>query len=324
MFDANAFGSKMDRMDKGLDKKLERESIRQDVDFILSHEAESRLHIDDFTETFPQQTTENDTIITESLRKRFEENLDHLPAVDAARIREGKKRADALEVIIAEQGELNNWAGENAFFIRSTEFDDYVNGVDIILEFDVSDNHEKKAKRIALAVDASMNTDIVTVSDKVKRNIKKITGDEKPAQVKYFASSVDDFKGSLNTIIPVVVGLDGDHTNELIKVCAINKRLQQKKDKSEVLKEALKFNLQALKNHPAQIVFYKEIQSQLAFYKNLLTHQDVKNKEIYIREIESMIEIFDGLKEEKKDMPITPYDHDAILDIIEDITMPPR
>ena len=46
------------------------------------------------------------------------------------------KRSEALEIIIINEGEINNWFGENAYLVRTTKFDDFINGFDGILEID--------------------------------------------------------------------------------------------------------------------------------------------------------------------------------------------
>ena len=58
---------------------------------------------------------------------------------------------------------LINWFGKNAYLVRTTKFDDFINGFDGILEIDSQGTSINKIQRAALAIDASMKKPIIII-----------------------------------------------------------------------------------------------------------------------------------------------------------------
>ncbi|MCA9364038.1 hypothetical protein KC727_02365 [Candidatus Kaiserbacteria bacterium] len=129
------------------------------------------------------------------LRERYEQNN-----------QETKKTARVLEAIIHEYGELGDWFGENATTIKTSEYDDYVNGVDLVVELSDDDF----SHHLALAVDVTFGSKHV---HKKFQKIKEEIDAEKLAEVKYFESH--GFRGTLKQVPRIVVGAECDTVRQL-------------------------------------------------------------------------------------------------------------
>ncbi|MFZ2253060.1 MAG: hypothetical protein WAW13_02685 [Minisyncoccia bacterium] len=119
---------------------------------------------------------------------------------------EAKHMAEVLEAIIYEQITQSEWLGPNAETIRPSEYDDFVNGVDLIVEFDDTES----SRHLALGVDITFGSD--TMRKKFTR-IRNEIHEDKLAEVKYFESH--GFKGSLKQLPRVVIGVEIDTIVEL-------------------------------------------------------------------------------------------------------------
>lgn len=165
---------------------------------IATHEKARQLIIENaidprrFIPLYGNENVLHDLSSVESLKNRFDTNeqLDGF-----------QKASEVFEAIVFEQVELSDWLGANAQTIRPSEFDDIVNGVDLIVEFseDSSTNH------LALGVDITFGT--TTIGKKFERIKKEIDADNL-AEVKYFESH--GFKGSLRQLPRVVIGVERD------------------------------------------------------------------------------------------------------------------
>jgi len=213
-----------------------------------------------------------------------------------------KKRSEALEIIIADQIETSDWFGDTALLFRTTEFDDYVNGVDAVVEFDESDGDH----RIALAVDSTSKTELQTLVPKIDRNISKILTNR--CGVKYYESPRLDnpYVGPLVDIIPVVVGLEAQHTNDLIISFARLLDLERSSrdpNTSSNLKVILRNEFNQLRRKiekdPTQIIFLEEIKSQLEMYHSILGREHNPQIHIPTQKLDEIIEIVNGISTSK-------------------------
>lgn len=245
-----------------------REERRQNVDVILSaNKSRGRLQEQDFIDEtkseYTAEAVERDLEMTRRMEEKFHENDDALSDEVLEKIREGKKRSEALETIILDGGQAMTWFGPEARLTQTTRYDDIYNGVDGILEFAVEG---ETPQRIALAIDASMRPDFSSVERKMTRGISKIN--EGKMKVKYFQSEIDGFKGKLTTVIPIVLGLEGDNSDKLIQLFADIQRAAQKTDPNEAAEK-----IATAKAHPAQIIFLKELLVQLEMHARLFKRE---------------------------------------------------
>ena len=128
---------------------------------------------------------------------------------------ENKKVATILEAILHEQIGTSDWIGPNVSTIKSSRFDDIVNGVDSIARIQregEGDTH------LGLAIDVTFSSHITDKLDRIKDDVKN----GKLTQIKYFASpNPEDAKeytymGSLK-VPRVVIGIEKKAVLDLAK-----------------------------------------------------------------------------------------------------------
>lgn len=117
-----------------------------------------------------------------------------------------KQTADVFEYIVYHQIELSNWLGQNAETVRTSEYDDIINGIDLIVEF----SDEYSSKHLALAIDVTFGTQ--SIAKKFQRMKDEILRDNL-AEIKYFKSH--NFKGTLKQLPRIVIGVEKDTVLEL-------------------------------------------------------------------------------------------------------------
>ncbi len=93
--------------------------------------------------------------------KRIAEDYSKLGVMEREILDENKKRGECLEIILADQIYDGDWFGPEAMTSITSEYDDIVNGIDMIVEFD-----KEKPQRMALAVDASTASDVGIIEEK--------------------------------------------------------------------------------------------------------------------------------------------------------------
>lgn len=238
---------------------IETRASMSDCELVSNNSYSSRIDIDTFRDIYSKEQIERDEQRCEYLKRSYAEKNKVLgkEAVFAA------TRSDALETIVVNQAEMNNWFGENSFLIRTSEYDDYNNHVDAVLEFAIEG---KESQRLALAIDStsasSRNNDVI--NRKIERNIEDVKYDR--TTVKYFESQVDNFRGRLRTVLPVVVGLDERNSDDLISLSATIIKLEAQKISGNARLAQIK---KEMEKHPAQLLFLEEIKQQLEMYHGL-------------------------------------------------------
>lgn len=92
--------------------------------------------------------------------------------------------------------------------IKTTEYDDFVNGVDLVLEYKKA---EDPASHLGLAIDVTFSKDLERKLSKIKEEIAKGT----LTRIKYFDSPNSHIRGELRGIPRGVVGFDTDTMNRI-------------------------------------------------------------------------------------------------------------
>lgn len=198
--------------------------MQKKAERILANDA---INPKDFIDLYGEENVSRDLKRVESFKSKFE----HDDGI--------KKVSDVLEGLVYQLGELGDWFGKNVETIRSSEYDDIINGIDLIAEF----NTEDFTKHLALGVDVTFGT--LSIGKKFER-IKKEIDSDKLALVKYFESH--GFKGALKHVPRVVIGLEKD---TIISLAALWMRNQNAE----------------LGNHFAQDILMREILEQLTAFK---------------------------------------------------------
>jgi hypothetical protein len=146
-----------------------------------------------FTDLYGTENVTRDLRKVEEIKSKFESN-------------ESKSAAEVFEAILHQHVELSDWLGPNAETIRASEFDDIINGVDLIVEF----NEDDSTRHLALGVDVTFGS--ISMQKKFER-IKTEIEANKLATVKYFEAH--GYQGSLTQTPRVVVGVELDKVIQL-------------------------------------------------------------------------------------------------------------
>src|SRR3989339_115003 len=298
---------------------FDRSKHMENVELILQSASHERPDENDFVELHGESTVKRDLDVVRILEQKFHENIEHLTPAEMKRVEEGKKRSEALEVIMVEGGELYDWFGGRAFLSRTAKYDDY-NGIDGVLEIvrEEGEDGEQEPHNIALAVDVSMRPDFSSIERKISRNVEKVTGPKKP-RVKYFQSAVNGSKKSLTMVLPVVVGVEGKHAEELTDLFGEVIRMRAVKDRSEPAKQLLKEKLNEIANHPRQVVFLQEIADQLDGYAKLFAKRTDGSSVAYGEKAKELSDVIYEIIRSKVDIDPGKYGNDGVFMAIGDV-----
>ena len=300
-------------------QNFDRSKHMENVELVLQSASHERPNEKDFGDLYDETTIKRDLDVVRILEQKFHEHIEHLTPSEMKRVEEGKKRSEALEVIMVEGGELYDWFGDRAFLSRTAKYDDY-NGIDGVLEIvrEESEDGGQEPHDIALAIDASMRPDLASVERKIRQNVEKVTGPKKP-RVKYFQSAVNGVQKRLTMVLPVVVGVEGKHAEELTDLFGEVIRMRAVKDRPDSARQLLKEKLDDIAKHPAQVAFLQEILVQLDGYAALFAKRADANSRAYGEKAKELSGIIAGLLAEKDAIELGDYTNDGVLVAIEEM-----
>ncbi|PIR87022.1 MAG: hypothetical protein COU11_02215 [Candidatus Harrisonbacteria bacterium CG10_big_fil_rev_8_21_14_0_10_49_15] len=295
----------------GLNRQRERLKDAEAVTQYVKKEY-PRLDPRDFTDIFPAEEIERDIADANHLEHQFK---------DREVIADSEQISKALEGIVIDQTRRSAWLGLTTEIVRTSAHDDIRNGVDAVAEF----TNEEIFERMALAIDATRAADQTIITKKIERNLRKILNEKPETRVKYFASLADDFRGSLDGIVPVVIGLDTQHCKELIDLLSELIRLQENKNRTPALQEKFLERRTAIENHPAQIVFLKQIEVQLDFYEEVFSKRTLtKDQQLLLDRVSTLKALIQEIVKDKsrnQNIRITDdYEQDSVLRNIREVT----
>jgi hypothetical protein len=269
------------------------------VNEILSSQTGVRINETNFSDKYSDKEIRMDLKYVEKMKEKFNEyKNENLDKATIEKIEKGRRTSEAFEISVIYNFDINDWAGKDALIKRATEYDDIYNNVDAIIEFDLDEVH-----RITITIDASTNPDFEKIKEKIERNIEKLTNKEKQTQVKYFQSQVDNTKGKLLGVIPVVVGAEGKNINKILALHGQLIKLSKQENKTELQKNKSKEIKKELMEHPIQKIILHEMLMQLEMYQSLFTEKEYnKYTKSYLEQITQTIEIINNILLEKKDI----------------------
>lgn len=159
-----------------------------------------------------------------------------------------KVYAEVLEAILYDQIELSDWFGANARTIKTSFFDDIVNGSDLILELE---DIKKTFSHLSLSVDVTFGTSTETkkfsaIKDKIDAGTL--------GTIKYFHSEKGGFRDELSKVPQVVIGVEKDMVIQLSGLWAG----EHGRNREGNLK---------LATHPVQRIIFTEILLELRAFK---------------------------------------------------------
>ncbi len=219
---------------------------------------------------------------------KFENRNQEIPEEKREELEKSQKRGEALEIALTHL--VEKWFAYDDLEVltqRTTEFDDVVNGTDIIVEFKTPDSIEK----VAMTIDASLH--IRGIQKKLKKCYRKMTGNDQKLQVKYFQSQFknednEKHHGPLKNIVSLVSGFGPYNADHLFEDFADYLELKNKDS------DQASDKLNELAEKPIKKIFIKEIEKQLEYY---IENKD-KLRPGLIKEVEKINKIIKDIARE--------------------------
>ncbi len=269
-----------------LDRKLEMEQKNPLEDEVLVKRLSirasekifgSRANLDDFSDTYSPEEINEDKERVAFLEGKFNELM--TPAQEQM-----KDIATIFEAIVIDEAESSEWLGSRAIVHPSSEYDDFMNGVDAVAEFK---NPEDESDFLALAMDVTFSSDVANIEKKINKVLKTVR-DGVLTPLKYFAD--EDGNHTKMEVPRVVIGAEAVMVGELMKVWDM---------KSSANEDARKKAKNTLGEHIFQTKMLLEIEMQLKGYgKYAETHGEQEIAALY----GNALKIIEEVIEEKKEM----------------------
>ncbi len=170
--------------------------------------------------------------------------------------------ATSLEYLVYRHINSNRTLGERARAIKTTEYDDVINGTDLVVEFE--DSESARPDRLGFAIDVTFGSQTLTKKfDSIKKQIEIGT----LGKMKYYHSPKQGLRGELSLLPRVVVGIE---KNQIEKLATLTER----------------GGIEALKGHGVTKAFLHEISVQLRTFATYAERKGQKDiAKIYRREL---------------------------------------
>lgn len=154
-----------------------------------------------------------------------------------------KNVSDILEALIVEQAEQSDWFGSETTFYPTSKYDDYINGIDGVVEFGSIDSEQ----RTGVSFDVVFASDRGRIISKLNRTKQRIKEGEL-TEVKYFEDE------------------DGNRSQLKVPRIVLGTRLFSAESLIETWGRKSKDRMEKLKNHPMQIKLLLESYMQLKYF----------------------------------------------------------
>ncbi|HOC96238.1 MAG TPA: hypothetical protein PLM63_01190 [bacterium] len=169
----------------------------------MAKNEEARILETDFINLYGKDEVERNLNTIIKLKKEFESQATYKDI-------EAKRLADVFEFIMNKQIELSDWLGENVYTYKTSYYDDWINGVDTLLEFQKEEN---ASSYMGIAFDITYSENLYKKLHRIKKEIDS----GHMASIKYFKSENEDFMGRLSNIPRLVIGADTKTIDELME-----------------------------------------------------------------------------------------------------------
>ena len=239
------------------------------------------IDLDDFANFYAREIIDDDKRVIVDCEQKFLKRAKEDPEKER-----WQRLALVFEALVLDQTERSNWLGTDAMTIRASKFDDYVNGVDMIVEFP-----EEISRHLALAVD-------VTTSDLLVKKFLRIREEidnGRLSQIKYFNSK--NFRGELKNVPRVIIGADRSTIRQVGELWLENKNKE-------------------LAVHPVRKIILDEIMVQLKAFSDYAVSRGKKDiADSYGASLKIIKRIIDEDKE--RNAPLSPINDKVFSAIIE-------
>jgi len=227
---------------------------------------------------------------------------------------ETTERAIILEAILAENLEMAEWLGGNAYTFQTTEFDDQFNYTDLVVEFDLPPGPEY----LAIDVTVSLNSkDLYKKSEGIRTKIDAGA----LTNIKYFESNIDGEQKALSGIPNIVISVPRE---ELKKIAQKQYRALPRSEKGEIDSKGKsdKQALEELAKDDIQFNILNQIEEQLtdqAIYvlQHFKNPKDVPPK--YREGLQKLIKIVGYLPAAKADAAGRNFSREESEELIDEL-----
>lgn len=202
-----------------------------------------------------------------------------------------KVYAEVLEAVLYDQIELSDWFGPKARTIKTSFFDDIVNGSDLILELE---ELNQTLSHLSLSVDVTFGT---TTEEKKFAAIKEKIDAGTLGEIKYFHSEKTGKSEKKNHVPQVVIGVEKDIVIQLAGLW-MGEHGRNKEGNAK------------LAVHPVQRIILTEILLQLITFKN---YAKETGKESLVSIYQKNITVLEDILKEKPPIDIGELKNDKVF-----------
>jgi hypothetical protein len=169
---------------------------------------QSRYRMQDFTDLYGPQQVMADFQRVKGFMAKNQFNYDRMPSQVASNIEQSKKLSTICEAAFLRGIKQERWLGEDAYVSATSPFDDWVNDVDLGVEF----SKESGSSYLGLAIDVTFAGHLDQKFDDIKRSIDR----GELSKIKYFKSHDGRVRGELSMVPRVVVGVDSRRMEQIL------------------------------------------------------------------------------------------------------------
>jgi hypothetical protein len=237
--------------------------------------AAKAVNMEAFRDVYGDAEIRGDMAKVADYEKKFEADA-------TERKKRDKKLATVVEAIFYDQASRNGWLGPGAHVLRSSPYDDFVNGVDCITEYQRGD----AAAYLAMAIDATWSSHPGFKFNRIREDLSR----GKLGKIKYLEAGSRHHRGK--EVPKVVVGASEETLGEVIELWVNG-------------------NDETLRDHPIQVLFLEEIVDQLEGFRIFSEKRGhAKNVAIF----NDYLAILKPILEEKKRKvrPSEKFEHDIV------------
>ena len=195
---------RMDKIKESVEKLLPLEL--EDAQKYLSEES---IKTNQFRDLYGKEVVNRDNNLVTRLKQDFAENHKKI-LPNGINFEQLKQLSDVTEAYLLRGFNEGKWI-PHCNGIKTSDYDDYVNGVDMVLEYD---NADSPARHIGLGIDVTFASNVEDKLAKIKREIE--TG--ALTSIKYFDSPNSHFRGELKKVPRAVAGFDIDSIRRLARL----------------------------------------------------------------------------------------------------------
>lgn len=239
---------------------------RQVMQTIVREMKEARPRISEFSYS-PLEKAKDQA----ALRAKIEEE----ERSSGKKLSDRSQRGILAEALVYHCVEMHNWFGENCATVATSEYDDHLNGADLVLEFDV------EGKVVRLAVDVTLQDNTTEKENEVLLGVE----DGELTKLKYFASEIEGKRGKFSKIPRIILKMDVPTVQELSRLIVDKKKEQ-------------------LAKHKVQADFLAEAKRQL---KDQIKHAEDyylevgKDSTSVIRHLQEVLDVLESISTNKKE-----------------------